>query len=186
MRATMLERIKLAGAGLALAISPILPGAGMARAAAADQRHGLSEAEQAEIKIACEDLSEQYADYLDAKDYNALSTLFAADGLWEVLGNRMVGPAAVARYWKDRTDVWAPGHGRVHQMTNQVVTVLDRDHAIGRSTVIIYFFDAQAKEKQSLSPTLIARNQDEYVRTAGGWKFKRRTISTVAMADPAH
>lgn len=186
MSAGVWSRIRLAGIGAVLAMSPILGGAGMARAGAPHQSHALSEVEEAAIKIACEDLSKQYAHDLDGKDYAALSTLFAADGVWQVLGNRMVGPAQVARYWKERTDAWAPGHGRVHQMANQVVTVIDRDHAIGRSMVIIYFFNTQVTEKQSLSPTLIARNEDEYVRTAAGWKFRQRKISTVAMADPAH
>lgn len=186
MAAGLSRSMKLAGVGAAVAMSLLFAGTGAARAGAMHQPHELTEVEVAAIKIACEDLSAQYAHYLDGKDYRGLSTLFAEDGVWEVLGNRMVGPAEVARYWKDRTEAWAPGHGRVHQMANQVVTVLDRDHAVGRTMVVIYMFNTQATEKQSLSPTLIARNDDEYVRTPAGWKFKRRTISTVVMADPAH
>lgn len=171
----------------ALSLAPALAlMVGSATQAEAKQARPMSEVEVAAIKIACEDLSEQYAHYLDGKDYTNLAKLFTEDGVWEVLGNRAVGPAAVAAYWKSRTDVWAPGHGRVHQMANQVVRVVDRDHAVGQSTVIIMMFNTQTTEKQSLAPTVISRNDDEYVRTNEGWKFKRRTITTVAQAEPRH
>ncbi|MBP6112014.1 MAG: nuclear transport factor 2 family protein [Sphingobium sp.] len=150
------------------------------------KRASLSEIETAAIKIACEDLSEQYAYYLDGKDYENLATLFTEDGVWEVLGNRMPGREAIRAYWKSRSEAWAPGYGRVHQMTNQVVKVVDRDHAIGQSVVMVHMFNNPSTEKQSLAPTVISRNDDEYVRTKDGWKFKRRSISTLAMEEPRH
>lgn len=146
----------------------------------------LSETEIAAIKILCEDLSEQYAFHLDGKDPEKLASLFTDDGVWEVLSKRMVGPEAIRTYWKSRLDLWKAGYGRIHQMANQVVTVLDRDHAVGRSTVLIYMFQTPNSAPQSLAPTVISRNEDEYVRTAAGWKFKRRTISTVASQDAGH
>lgn len=181
------SKSRLAGyCALALALAPVLTLAGTASSAQAKQTRALSEVEVAAIKVMCEDLSEQYAHYLDGKDYTNLATLFADDGVWEVLSNRAVGPAAVAEYWKSRTANWAPGHGRVHAMTNQVVRVIDRDHAVGQSTVVIFMFNTQATAPQSLSPTVISRNDDEYVRTRDGWKFKRRTITTLAQAEPRH
>lgn len=155
----------------------------------AAQQHSevaLTELEIAAIKIACEDLSEEYSYYLDGKDPENLAGLFAEDGVWEVLGNRMEGREQIRDYWAGRSAGWAPGYGRVHMMGNQVVRVIDRDHAVGQSVVLIYMFNTPNAEPQSLAPNLISRNDDEYVRTPTGWKFKRRTISTVAMQEPRH
>jgi len=140
----------------------------------------LSEAEIATIQQACETVSIQYARYLDAKDWQDLPSVFAPDGVWEVLGNRMEGRAAIAAYWKSRTQDWAPTHGRVHQIANQVIEVIDRDHARGSSYAIVYFFDTTPGANTSLAPSLIARNTDEFVRTDEGWKLKSRRIERVA------
>ncbi len=170
--------------GTAIACALSMPSAGALAKPKADTP--LTEIEAAAIRQSCEDISEQYAQYLDGKDYEKLPTVFAPDGVWEVLGKKMEGREQIREYWKSRTAAWTPTHGRLHQISNQVVTVIDRDHATGRSFVTIYMYDTPNAEKQSLAPLLIARNDDEYVRTPEGWRIKRRTITTLAMQDPKH
>ncbi len=170
-----LTAIMVASAGFATLAQP-------AAAAAKGRTAPLTEVEIAAIKIICEDLSEDYAHYLDGRDYDKFTELFAPDGTWEVLKNKMVGRQAIRDYWVSRSKDWPAGYGRVHQMVNQVVTVIDRDHAVGKSFVMVYMFNNPNTAAQSLAPDVISRNDDEYVRTKDGWKIKRRTISTVASA----
>jgi opacity protein-like surface antigen len=144
----------------------------------------LTEIEIAAIQQACETVSIRYARYLDAKDWQNLPSVFAADGVWEVLSNRLVGHDAIRAYWKQRTADWGPTHGRLHHITNQVIEVIDRNTARGSSNAIVYFFDTAPAANKSLSPVLIAKNTDEYVRTPQGWRIKLRRIERVANLAP--
>lgn len=159
-----------------LALVLAVPAAAAAQAAEAP----LSDVETAAIQQLCETASVRYAMALDGKDPEALAQAFSEDGVWEVLGNRMEGRDAIRAYWTKRLADWTPDHGRVHQIVNQTIDVIDRDHARGTSTVIVYFFSTTADANKTLSPLLIARNHDEYVRTAEGWKLKRRSIERIA------
>jgi hypothetical protein len=46
--------------------------------------------------------------------------------------------------------------------------------------VMVYFFDTRPGMNESLVPSLIARNEDEFIRTEEGWKLLRRTVHRVA------
>lgn len=140
----------------------------------------LSDIEIAAIQQACETVSIQYALYLDGKDWENLPNAFAPDGVWEVLGNKMTGPDEIRAYWKSRTVDWDPNHGRLHQISNQVIEVIDRDHARGTSRVVVYFYDTRPGANSSLTPLLIARNHDQFVRTPNGWKIAHRRIERLA------
>lgn len=166
-----------------LALASLVPAAcaqAQGHAHSAPVNTSLSDVEVAAIQQACETVSIAYARYLDAADWQNLPGAFAEDGVWEVLGNRMEGRAAIADYWKRRTAEWPEGHGRLHQISNQVIEVIDRDHARGTSTIVVYFFDTRPGKNTGLVPSLIARNDDTFVRTAQGWKLAHRKISPVA------
>lgn len=172
------------GSSLAFAAALALPTAACAAAgtapASASSRASLSDAEIATIQQLCETASVKYALALDGKDPDALAQAFSEDGVWEVLGNKMEGREAIRKYWRTRTAEWAPDHGRVHSITNQAIDVIDRNHARGISKVVVYFFSTTDGNNTTLAPQLIAQNNDEYVRTAEGWKLKRRSIERIA------
>lgn len=140
----------------------------------------LTDLEIAAIQQLCETVSIQYARALDGKDPEGVAQAFAPDGVWEVLGNRMQGRAAIIAYWQSRLADWTSDHGRVHQISNQVIEVIDRDHARGTSTAVIYFLSTTEGNNKELVPQLIAQNNDEFVRTAEGWKLKQRRIERIA------
>lgn len=169
---------------LPLALAAALSGAGCTQVHADSRVAGmaapLSDAEVAAIQQLCATASFQYARALDGKNPEALARAFAPDGVWEVLGNRMAGREAIRQYLAGRLTDWAPTHGRIHQIANQVIEVIDRDHARGTSNAIVYFFDTADGANAELKPSLIAQNTDEFVRTAEGWKISRRTVSRIA------
>jgi uncharacterized protein (TIGR02246 family) len=169
---------------ITLAAALVLPAAACTAAdaapASASSATALSDVEIASIQQLCETASIHYALALDGKDPDALAQAFAPDGVWEVLGNKMEGRDAIRKYWQTRTADWAPDHGRLHQISNQAIDVIDRDHARGISKVVVYFFSVTEGNNKELVPQLIAQNNDEYVRTAEGWKLNRRSIERVA------
>lgn len=173
--------------GFALFAASMIPLAACAQdqpALAAPSVVPLTEIEIAAIQQACETVSNQYAVYLDGKDWQNLPSVFAPDGTWEVLGNVMTGSEQISAYWQQRTAAWDEFHGRLHQISNQVIEVIDRDHARGTSRVVIYFYDTRPGQNTTLAPQLIAQNHDEYVRTADGWRLSLRRIER--LADIAH
>lgn len=167
----------------ALALAAAMPMAACAETpspGSASTKAALTDQEIAAIQQLCETASIRYALALDGKDPQALAQAFAEDGVWEVLGNRMEGRAAITEYWQKRLVDWTPDHGRLHQIANQAIDVIDRDHARGTSSVVVYFFSTTDGANKELVPALISRNTDEFVRTAEGWKIKHRRIERVA------
>lgn len=140
----------------------------------------LSDVEKASVRQECANISKQYAYYLDTADYEGTPTAFAEDGVWEVLGNKMEGRAAIREYWKSRTALWQPNDGWVHLTSNQRIKVVDRDHATGVAYFSVYKFDKRADANKTLMPLVISRSMDEYVRTPEGWRLKHRQIFRVA------
>lgn len=171
-------RIGIFPAVAAMALSVSVAGCGDGAQASAGAP--LEQAEIAAIQQLCETVSIQYARALDGKDPEALSMAFAEDGVWEVLSNRMEGRDEIRGYWEMRLADWTPTHGRLHQIANQVIEVVDADHARGTSYALVYFFDTEDGANKELAPALIAKNHDEFVRTEDGWKLKHRRVERVA------
>lgn len=176
----MRNLLSIAAFAIGLAVPVTACAADTSPAQSVPAASALSDAELAAIQQLCETASVRYAVALDGKDPDRLAAAFAENGVWEVLGNRMEGRAAIRSYWQARLADWAPDHGRLHQISNQVIDVIDRDHARGTSTVAVYFFSTADGANAELKPALIARNSDEYVRTSEGWKIARRSIERLA------
>jgi len=100
--------------------------------------------------------------------------------VWEVLSNKMEGRDAIRAYWKERTGLWQPNDGWSHLISNQRITVVDRNHATGVAYFSVYKYDKRAGANKTLMPLVISRSQDQYVRTDEGWKLKHRQIFRVA------
>jgi hypothetical protein len=92
----------------------------------------------------------------------------------------MVGADQIRAYWQRRTATWGPTEGWHHQVSNQLIDVIDRDHARGVSYFVVYRFDTGQGKNKSLAPLVITRSSDDYVRTLRGWRIQRRAIERVA------
>ena len=140
----------------------------------------LSEEARAGIAYECASLSAAYSHHLDAGEADALAALFAPDGVWQIVTNRMQGREVIGRYWRDRYAQRKPGERSRHVITNELIEVIDRDHAKGVAYFAVYSFDADAAKNLSLAPVAFAQTHDEYVRTAEGWRIALRRIEPVA------
>ena len=145
---------------------------------------GLSDNERVVIQQACTDLSTAYAHYLDTADYEHMPSIFAPDGVWEVLGNHLQGPDAIREYWRGRTSLWKPNEAWLHIIGNQRIDVVDRDHAKGSAYFSVYKVNTEPGANKLLAPLVFSKTTDEYVRTQEGWRIKLRRIERVADAGP--
>lgn len=164
-----------------LAVSALAASAGASNGQSSGDTGGaLTDIEKAVIRQECENVSKEYAYYLDTADYEGMPNAFAEDGVWEVLNNKMEGREAIKGYWKSRTALWGPNDGWSHLISNQRISVVDRDHATGMAYFSVYKYDKRAGANKVLTPLVISRSQDEYVRTPEGWRIKHRQIFRVA------
>jgi len=144
----------------------------------------LTEEARAGIAYQCAALSTAYSHHLDAGEGDALAALFSSDGVWQIVSNRMQGREVISRYWHDRYAQRKPGERSRHVITNELIEVVDQDHATGSAYFAVYSFDADAAKNASLAPVAFAISQDQYIRTAAGWRIQLRHI--VPVANVAH
>ncbi|MEG3126128.1 nuclear transport factor 2 family protein [Sphingomonas sp. GB1N7] len=117
----------------------------------------------------CRDFVVRCLRALDERDYETLAEGFAADGVWERGGERLVGPdevrAAMARRPADLETQ--------HLSLNMVVDADGADVATVRYTIAAY---AQMADKPYHLHGVF-RATDRLTRTAAGWRFAHRAFA---------
>jgi ketosteroid isomerase-like protein len=112
----------------------------------------------------------EYRRRLDRRDFAAYAQLFTEEGEW--LGNlgRAKGPAEIEQLLIRTLDGWSGERtAHLHLVDNPTVDV-DGDRATSESTWV--YITRDFSDNPVLS--LIGHYRDELVRTAEGWRFRRR------------
>ncbi|MGE0878384.1 MAG: nuclear transport factor 2 family protein [Acidimicrobiia bacterium] len=105
----------------------------------------------------------EYAHLTDNKEFDAAGALWADDGTMEVFGRTYVGPARVARFL-------SKSYVGKHLNGSPSIWIDDTGtSATGR--VGFAFWRAS-----DLALFTVGRYEDEYRKTADGWRFTRRAI----------
>ena len=132
-----------------------------------------------EIEADCRNLQLAWFRALDEGDADAGAALFAADCLWERPGATLRGPNAVKATMLDR----APGLLTRHVATNQLIDIIDADHAECRCYYLVFRHDSGASAaplpRPFEAPDRMGDYINKFVRTAQGWKISyagRRNI----------
>jgi len=114
----------------------------------------------------------EYGRRLDAGDAAGYAELFTPDGEWSggpYSASQREGIRAMAQRVIDGRD---PSSPMVHLLSNMIVEVAgDTAKAWSRWLLVIYGPDGTATIRRSGS------YDDQFVRSADGWKFARRTVS---------
>lgn len=149
----------------------------MANAGQAAVANTLSETEIQNAQRACEALAIEYAEIVDAQDYERLREIFTEDA---ILIRRSLAPEAV----RGMDDIIASFTSRprnrltYHIMSNIRVRVETPKTASGTCRVLLYTSDSsepQTTEGRKVSPKqLMGTYHDRYVRTENGWRFAER------------
>jgi hypothetical protein len=115
------------------------------------------------IEHDCARLIARYANLNDAARWADVAELYAEDG-------RMSRPTA--------PDVWIAGRGEIlaaflarparttrHVCSNVVIDVIDADHAVGESAMLLFTGDGAPR---------VGSFHDRFIRTDAGWRFAER------------
>lgn len=115
------------------------------------------------IEADCAKLVARYANLNDAARWAELANLYAEDG-------RMSRPTAPDDWITGRATILAaflarPARTTRHICSNVVIDVIDTDHAIGESAMLLFTGDGAPK---------VGSFHDRFVRTDAGWRFAER------------
>lgn len=143
----------------------------------------MKQADRRTIEADCQALSIAYARAIDFRDYDAFVDLFAEDGVLDT-GTPLEGRAAIAEALTRRPDELRSRH----VLTNIFIDVLSGSEARGISYLSLYrHIGPESLKGQPVpfdGPAAIGHYEDRFVRTAAGWKFKRRKLQ-LAFRRPA-
>ena len=124
-------------------------------------------------RVAIEELLRDYGRTIDERDFDAFGALFAEDGEYGSGPALTVGPEAIAEGMRTVFEANALGFAEpnFHVFFNQVIKV-DGDSA-SASSMSFYVVPGEDGLPEI---ALMARYDDDLVRTGEGWKFKRRRV----------
>lgn len=136
----------------------------------------MDETQRLLIERACERLVTQYCHFVDHGEAARIADLFSDDGVWASPENTMTGRDAIARGFARRQANTA--RMSRHVCGNVLIDVADAEHATGVCYLTLYRHDGDAGRATSPSdvPAIIGEYRDDFVRTAAGWRFRRREI----------
>ena len=127
------------------------------------------------IRADCEALSIAYARAVDFRDYDTFVDLFTEDGVLDV-GEPQEGQGAIRAAMAKRPDQLRSRH----VLTNIFIDVLGADEARGISYLTLYRHIGEESLEGApvplVGPVAVGHYEDRFVRTATGWKFKRRKL----------
>lgn len=137
----------------------------------------LSETEIRNAQRACEALAIEYAEIVDAQDYERLREIFAEDA---ILIRRSTAQETVRGLDNIKASFTSRPRNRLtyHIMSNIRVRVETPGTASGTCRVLLYTSDASepqtAEGRKVSSKQLMGTYHDRYVRTEEGWRFAER------------
>ena len=106
----------------------------------------------------------RYADAVSRRDADAWSTTWTADAVWDLGGKHAEGKEAIVELWQASMRSF----GSVLQLVHQGTTTVDGDAATGRW----YLHEESTRTGERVR--YFGVYDDEYSRTAEGWRFSRR------------
>jgi hypothetical protein len=135
------------------------------------------------IRAECTALSIAYASCVDFRDYEAFVDLFTEDGELDT-GVPLNGKAAIRKAMSRRPDELKSRH----VLSNIFIDVQDADHARGISYLTLYrHIGPESLTGAAIEfdgPAAVGHYEDQFVRTAEGFRFKRRRLQmTFTRAD---
>ena len=153
------------------------PAAGGGPAAAPPALSTDQRLQRAEDHLAIERVIVDYAELLDARDFDGYAALFAKDGTWRTGQTVRHGPAEIKAMLAGLFGPTPKGfvNGSDYHLVSNIEVDLDGDHAKARSRHLMMIRD----EKGHPTPTLAGYYEDEFIREDGRWKILHRIDNPV-------
>jgi hypothetical protein len=136
----------------------------------------VDEIEKMLIERACERLVTEYCHFVDHGEAARIAGQFTDDGVWASAAVAYTGREAIERSFSRRQD--NVKRMSRHVCNNLLIDVIDENNASGVVYLTLYRHDGEPGRPLSPSdvPNVIGEYRDTFVRTADGWRFKRREI----------
>jgi hypothetical protein len=128
------------------------------------------------VEQLCTRLVLDYVHFNDTQSYEELARLFAEDGVFiRPNGESINGRDAILHSYRSRP----AGRLTRHFCTNIRITPKSTDRASGLTYAVVYSANSNDPQVQHFGRkadprTLIGEFEDEFVRTAEGWRFASR------------
>jgi ketosteroid isomerase-like protein len=136
----------------------------------------LSDIDRLLIERACDRLVQEYCHWTDHGEAARVADLFTEDAVWTSADNTMSGRDAIRRGFTIRQN----NRKRMsrHVCTGLLLDIIDQSTAHGVVYLTLYRHDGDPERRTSptQAPSMIGEYRDEFVRTADGWRFRRREI----------
>ena len=136
----------------------------------------MPDASEAAVRAACERLVYESAARNDAMAWDRLGEVYAVDAvLVRPSGETLEGREAIVEAYA----ATPPGRLTRHVCTNVRIDLTGPDTAVGSTTVLLFIADpAEEGHAVRTSPgPAVGEFEDEFVRTADGWRISRRLAS---------
>ena len=128
------------------------------------------------IERACARLVTEYCHFVDHGEAAKIADQFTEDGVWASARDVRIGREAIAKSFQRRQDNTA----RIsrHVCCNLLIDVIDENNAKGVVYLTLFRHDGDPGRRISPAqlPDVVGEYRDTFVRTADGWRFKRREI----------
>ncbi|MET0323731.1 MAG: nuclear transport factor 2 family protein [Ilumatobacteraceae bacterium] len=109
-----------------------------------------------------------YGDAVLARDARAWGALWTDDAVWEIGPDRRVeGRDAIVGLWRTAM----ADYRHVVQLYTSSTATIDGDEAVGRAHLVELNVPVEGDRR-----TLVGWYDDDYRRTAEGWRFSRRAL----------
>jgi hypothetical protein len=127
--------------------------------------------------LACERLCHDFGWHIDHRDYPAFLELFTEDGVFERGGLVSRGHDELSQFLEGRPLDMVTRH----LFTGVRITPRSAQAATGTSSCFVYRTSATADQTYPLQipAPRVVEFEDDFVRTAQGWRFERRRVSHI-------
>lgn len=128
------------------------------------------------IERACARLVTEYCHLVDHGEAAKIAEQFVEDGVWASARDVRTGREAIAKSFQKRQD--NTGRMSRHVCSNLLINVIDENNATGVVYLTLFRHDGDPARRVSPSqlPDVVGEYRDSFVRTAQGWRFKRREV----------
>jgi 3-phenylpropionate/cinnamic acid dioxygenase small subunit len=122
-------------------------------------------------RLAIESLVTEYAWLLDHRRWDDVAGLCTDDAVLKIRGREIVGQEGLAQWAEYRAQ--KQSRRTQHQMTLLRLDPVEPDVVRGTAALVLHVAKTGGT---GTYVDLVGEYQDEYVRTEGRWRFRRRTL----------
>ena len=123
-----------------------------------------------EDELALRNLMGRYADAVNRRDADAWVATWAADGVWNLLGNPVSGRDNILALWQQMMGSFE----FALMLPSSCLFKVDGDTASGH-----WYLHEYTRDLQGNASTVLSRYLDTYVRQGGQWLFQSRQYSFI-------